>query len=114
MFCIVARKDSRRLALDFQTLRPIIYFSAASAEPNACVCEVVGTISDSVRLKTCLVYCRTFSRTPKSASTAVAEHTGQVRDTIVCGGMVANRLGQLVLCFSDSFFVAGEVNTKNL
>ena len=33
-----------------------------------------GTISDSVRLRTCLVYCRTFGRTPKSASTAVAEH----------------------------------------
>ena len=70
---IVARKDSRRLALDFQTLRPIIYFSAASAEPSACVWEVFGTISDSVRLRTCLVYCRTFGRTPKSASTAVAE-----------------------------------------
>ena len=25
-------------------------------------------------LRTCLVYCRTFGRTPKSASTAVAEH----------------------------------------
>ena len=52
----------------------MIYFSAASAEPSACVCEVFGTISDSVRLKTCLVYCRTFGRTPKSASTVVAEH----------------------------------------
>ena len=49
-------------------------FSAASAEPSACVCEVFGTISDSVRLRICLVYCRTFGRTPKSASTAVAEH----------------------------------------
>ena len=68
IFRIVARKDSLP-ALDFQTLRPIIYFSAASAEPSACVCEVFGTISDSVRLRTCLVYCRTFGRTPKSAST---------------------------------------------
>ena len=111
----MARKDSRRLALDFQTLRPIIYFSAASAEPSACVCEVFGTLSDSVRLRTCLVYCRTFGRTPKSASTAVAEHgTSAAHIPSVCGGMVANRFGLLVLCFSDSFFVASEVNTKDL
>ena len=30
----------------------------------------------------------------------------------VCGGIVANRFGLLVLCFSDSFFVASEVNTE--
>ena len=65
IFRIVARKDSRRLALDFQTLRPIIYFSAASAKTSACVCEVFGTISDSVGLRTCLVYCRTFGLNAK-------------------------------------------------
>ena len=32
-----------------------------------------GTISDSVRLRASLVYCRAFGRTAKSASTAVAE-----------------------------------------
>ena len=57
----------------------MIYFSAASAEPSACVCEVFGTIRDSVRLRTCLVHCRTFGRTPKSASTAVAEHGTSAR-----------------------------------
>ena len=69
-----ARKDSRRLALDFQTLRLIILSSAAPAQPSACVGEVFGTITDSVRLRTCLVYCRAFGRTAKSAPTAVAEH----------------------------------------
>ena len=46
-----------------------------------CIGEVFGTISDSVRLRTCLMYCRAFRRTAKSASTAVAEHAGLVQNT---------------------------------
>ena len=102
-----------RLALDFQTLRPIIWSSATPAQPSACVGEVFGTINDSVRFRTCLVYCRAFGRTAKSASTAMAEH-GTLQDTGVCGGMVPNRFGLLVLCFSDWFFFPSEVNTKDL
>ena len=74
IFRIVARKDSRRLALDFQTLRPIIFSSATLAQPSVCIGEVFGTISDSVRLRTSLINCRAFGRTAKSASTALAEH----------------------------------------
>ena len=40
--------------------------------------------------------------------------TGLVQDTSVCGGMVANRFGLLVLRFSDWFFFSREVNTKDL
>ena len=56
------------------------------------------------------MYCRTFGRTPKSASRW--RNTGLVQDTSVCGGMVANRFGLLVLCFSDWFFVASEVTRR--
>ena len=64
-------------------------FSAASAEPSACVCEVFGTISDSVRLRTCLVYCRTFGRTPKSAS----DGGGGARDHASAGHQRVRRNG---------------------
>ena len=37
--------------LDFQTLRPIYWSSAAPARPSSCVGEVFGTISDSVSLR---------------------------------------------------------------
>ena len=60
------------------------------------------------------MYCRAFGRTAKSASMAVAEHVGPVQDTSVCGGMVANRFGLLVLCFSDWFFFPSDVRTKDL
>ena len=59
----------------FSNFETNLLVSAASARPSACVGEVFGTISDSVTLRTCLVYCRTFGRTAKSALTAeVAEH----------------------------------------
>ena len=59
------------------------------------------------------MYCRAFGRTARSALTAVAS-TGLVQDTSVCGGMVENRFGLLVLCFSDWFFFPSEVRTKDL
>ena len=90
-------------------------FSAASAEPSACVCEVFGTISDSVRLRTCLVYCRTFGRTPKSASTAVAEHgTSAGYQRVRRNGCKPIRLTSAVLLGLVFRCQSGEVNTKDL
>ena len=40
--------------------------------------------------------------------------TALVQDTSVYGGMVANRFGLLVLCFSDWFFFPSAVRTKDL
>ena len=75
-----------------------------------CVGEVLGGLSYSVQLRACVVYCRTFGRTAKSATTAVAKNGSRS----VCGGMVANRFGLLVLCFSYWFFSPSEVSTKDL
>ena len=58
----------------FSNFKPIISSSATPAQPSVCIGEGFGTISDSVRLRTSLVYCPAFVRTAKSASTAVAEH----------------------------------------
>ena len=59
--------------IGFSNFETIIWSSATPAQPSACVGEVFGTISDSVRLRTSLVHCRAFGRTANSALTAVVE-----------------------------------------
>ena len=114
IFLVVGRKkDSRRLALGFQTLRPFISSSAAPAWPRACVGEVFGTIRDFVCLEPVLCIAEP-SVERQSQLWRRWRRTGLVQDISACGGMVADRFDLLVLCCVDWFFFPSEVCTKDL
>ena len=89
-----------------------LVFSNTSTTKH-CVGEVFGTINDSVRLRTSLMYCRAFGRTAKSASTAVAELG-------TCAGYQhVRRNGCKPIRFTSAVllrlvFFPSEVNTKDL